>query len=194
MIHNIQLLPVHIRDTSWTSLSIVAGYESEMNSWTRNYLSARFYFLFFFLANIFLQPQTLHDGGCLHSLFIYIFWINFWCTNLSVIKVGNTVTVRAGNTGYVLSTYTTAYMEARPVSPCCKADSLSAHTQPYYWWYSFTSKNLTWWGAILWWPCYSSSCFLDLLHCLQNVSVYDHRPILFSVDIGKFVQNRVLCL
>ena len=127
------------------------------------------------------------------SIHSYFCW-NFRWTNLSVIKVGNTVTVRAGNTGYVLSTYTTAYMEARPVSPCCKADSLSAHTQPYYWWYSFTSKNLTWWGAILWWPCYSSSCFLDLLHCLQNVSVYDHRPILFSVDIGKFVQNRVLCL
>ena len=36
-----------------------------------NYLSARFFL--FFLAKFFLQPQTLHDGGCLHSLFIYIF-------------------------------------------------------------------------------------------------------------------------
>ena len=31
-------------------------------------------------------------------------------------------------------------------------------------------------------------CFLDLQHCLQNVSVYDH-PIVFSIDLWKFVRT-----
>ena len=72
-------------------LWIVAGYESEINSWTRNYLSASFYFLF-----LFVQSCTTSNLSWWYMLTCSIhsyFWINLWCTNLSIIRVCNTVTL-----------------------------------------------------------------------------------------------------
>ena len=71
-------------------------------------------------------------------------------------------------------------------------EMLSVHIQPYYW-YS-PAKNLTW-GTLLWWPCYSSLCFLDLWHRLQNVSFYDDPNCLLNrpMEICSYDDSKRVC-
>lgn len=49
------------------------GLRSALNSCTRNYLRDDFSFLFLF-AQVFVQPQALHDGRYFHALSIHIFY------------------------------------------------------------------------------------------------------------------------
>ena len=57
--------------------------------WREYYSQANFSFLFL-IANISVASQILHDGRCLHAIHSYFCW-SFRCTNLSIVKVGNTV-------------------------------------------------------------------------------------------------------